>query len=172
MAGPILQIRATNFEKSDQANMLKMLERITVFEKIRDDYYEFHFKKGKTLGLNLKEKSCLFLMDIKEEDNETDDLELEDIASKIKDKPAVFITLSAMCNGKNDHHLLAAFALELVKILRGWIDLCGAINTQPIKGEIHEIRYRIDEIRIGYSHICDAKWLENWLQHDNFHLIK
>jgi plasmid stability protein len=58
MVGPILQLRAANFDKSKQAAMRKLLEQIVVREDERADYVDFHFKKGKTLGLNLKEYSC------------------------------------------------------------------------------------------------------------------
>jgi hypothetical protein len=37
---------------------------------------------------------------------------------------------------------------------------------------IHAIRYMIDDFRTGISHVCDAEWLGNWMQHADFHLIK
>jgi hypothetical protein len=107
----------------------------------------------------------------------------------------VYFSISAMCKDKNDHHLLAAFALELHKIVGGYFDFCGQIvppllkdkngnfihqthqdqanYVQSIKGKIHEIHYEIEEGgRTGFYHICDVEWLENWLQHIDFHLIK
>jgi hypothetical protein len=195
MAGPVIQLRATKFEKSDQAKMLKMLERIAIIDETRENYYDFRFKKGKTLGLNLKEHSCPFLLDISTKKEELDDLQKADFEAKIKDNPVAFLGVSAMCNGKEDHRLLAAFMLELHKILRGYIHLNGSIlppllrdkngnfihhihadevnYVKSIKGEIHEIHYEIETGgRTSYSHICDAEWLQNWLQHDDFHLIK
>jgi Family of unknown function (DUF6368) len=198
MAGPVIQLRATKYDKSDEAKMLKMLERIAVIYEKKSNNYEFCFKKGKTLGLNLKANSCVFLLNISEFDEE-DDLRKADIAEKLKDKPAAFFNVAAMCNGKDDHRLLAAFVLELHKIGRGYICLNGVISVpyltdkngyilknergdflhqnkadffNSIRGELHEIRYNIDETRTYYSHVCDAEWLDNWLQHVDFHLIK
>jgi Family of unknown function (DUF6368) len=195
MAGPVIQLRATNFDKTDQAKMLKMLQRVAIIEENRDDFYDFRFKKGKTLGLNLKEHSCPFLLDISTKKETWDDLEKADFDAKIKDKPAAFIGVSAMCKGKDDHRLLAAFMLELHKILGGYINLHGSIlppllrdknghfihhihadnvnYVKSIKGEIHEIHYEIETGgRTSYYHICNAEWLENWLEHVDFHLIK
>jgi hypothetical protein len=195
MAGPVIQLRATKYEKSDQAKMLKMLERIAVIDEQRDNYFDFRFKKGKTLGLKLKENSCPFLLDISIKKEELDTLQKADFEAKIKDNPVAFLSVSAMCKSKDDHYLLAVFMLELQKILRGYIDLNGSIvppllrdkngdfihqthadevnYVQQIKGEIHEIHYEIEEGgRTSYYHICSAEWLHNWMQHDDFHLIK
>ena len=195
MAGPVILLRAKSFEKSDQTKMLKMLERIAIIEEQRDTYFEFRFKKGKTLGLNLKEISCPFLLDISTKKEELDDLQKVDFDTKIKDNPAAFLDLAAMCKSKDDHHLLAAFMLEFHKIMGGFINIHGIIlppllrnakgefihhthedqvhYVKAIKGEIHEIRYEIETGgRTSYYHICNAEWLQNWLQHEDFHLIK
>jgi Family of unknown function (DUF6368) len=195
MAGPVIQLRATKYEKSDKAKMLKMLERIAVMGEQREGFYDFRFKKGKTLGLNLKEISCPFLLDISTKKEVLDELQKADFKAKIKDNPVAFLSISAMCKSKDDHYLLAAFMLELQKILGGYIDLNGSIvppllrdrngdfihqthqdyvnYVQQVKGEIHEIHYEIETGgRTSYYHICDAVWLHNWLLHDDFHLIK
>jgi hypothetical protein len=195
MAGPVIQLRATKYEKSDQAKMLKMLERIAVIDEKRDNYFDFRFKKGKTLGLNLKENSCPFLLDISTKKEALDELQKADFKAKIKDNPVAFLSISAMCKSKDDHYLLAAFMLELQKILGGYIDLNGSIvppllrdkngdfihqthqdyvnYVRQVKGEIYEIHYEIEEGgRTSYYQICDAVWLHNWLQYDDFHLIK
>jgi Family of unknown function (DUF6368) len=127
MAGPVILLRATKYEKSDQAKMLKMLQRIAIIDETRENYFDFRFKKGKTLGLNLKENSCPFLMDISLKKEELDDLQKVDFKAKIKDNPAAFINVAAMCKSKEDHHLLASFMLELHKILGGYINLHGSI---------------------------------------------
>ncbi len=171
-----------------------MLEHNVVFEVKETAKYEFHFKKGKTLGVNLKENSCLFLFDISDEDYESDDLELQDIAEKLNDKPAAFIGIAAMCKDKIDHYLLAALALEINKIVGGLIDLNGKIvpyskqdetgkfieatpsefrnYVNGINGKVYEIHYEIDYERTSFYHICDAEWLKNWTQHPDFRLIK
>jgi hypothetical protein len=195
MAGPVIQLRATKYEKSDQAKMLKMLERIAVIDEKRENYFDFRFKKGKTLGLKLTENSCPFLLDISTKKEVLDELQKADFNAKIKDNPVAFLSVSAMCKSNDDHYLLAAFMLELQKILGGYIDLNGSIvppllrdkngnfiqqthqdyvnYVHQVKGEIHEIHYEIEEGgRTSYYHICNAEWLENWLQHADFRLIK
>jgi hypothetical protein len=195
MAGPVIQLRATRFDKSDEAKMLKMLERIAVIDEQRENYFDFRFKKGKTLGLKLTENSCPFLLDISTKKEVLDELQKADFKAKIKDNPVAFLSVSAMCKSNDDHYLLAAFMLELQKILGGYIDLNGSIvppllrdkngnfiqqthqdyvnYVHQVKGEIHEIHYEIEEGgRTSYYHICNAEWLENWLQHADFRLIK
>jgi Family of unknown function (DUF6368) len=195
MAGPTLQLRAANFDKSRQAAMQKLLHQITILEVKDADCLEFHFKKGKTLGFNLKENSCLFLLEISDEDAESDNLEKQDIVEKLKDKPKAFIGIAAMCKDKTDHYLLAELALEINKIVGGFIKLNGKIvpfsseqdrsgnfiDATPeeirnyvnrIEGNIYEIRYEMDYEQTNYYHICDAEWLRNWTQHSEFQLIK
>jgi hypothetical protein len=195
MAGPVIQLRATKFEKSGEEKMLKLLSRIAIIDETRDNYFDFRFKKGKIFGLKLTENSCPFLLDISTKKEELDELQKVDFDAKIKDNPAAFLSVSAMCKSPNDHHLLAAFLLELYKIFGGFIDFNGKISpplvldkngkfvestyelalnyVKRIKGKIHEINYEIETGgRTSYYHICDAEWLTNWLQHVDFHLIK
>jgi hypothetical protein len=194
MAGPTLQLRAKSFGKTEKQKIKTLLHRIALVEVEGDDNFEFHFKKGKTLGLFLKEPSCLFIMNYSHKTNEDDEVQKQDIDTKLKDNPEQFILISAMCNDIQDHKLLANFALELNKIVGGFIDLNGAIIpdlekdakgnyihqthedyrrfVNNIKGQIHEINYIISEDRKSYSHIVDAQWLHNWTLHMDFKLIK
>jgi hypothetical protein len=193
MAGPIVQLRATNYSRTEQLKIKTLLSRIVIIYEEKEGKVEFCFKKGKTLGLNLKENSCTFLMyiNIKEE---YDDGEKENVKLKLKDNPAQFISIYAMCNQKEDHYLLASFALEINKIVGGFINLHGAITApllkdkngdfihhtkrdeenyvNAIEGTIHEIGYAIDENRNYYYHIVDWKWLINWMEHEDFRMIK
>jgi hypothetical protein len=195
MAGPVIQLRATKYDKIDQVKMLKMLERIADIDENKVNYFDFRFKKGKTMGLNLKENSCPYILSISTKKEALDDLERTDFESKINDKPMAFLSISAMCNSKDDHYLLAAFVIELQKILGGYIDLNGIIlkplvrdkngnfihhiqtdqtdYVKSINGEIYEIRYEVETGgRTSYHHVCNAEWMQNWMQQDDFHLIK
>jgi Family of unknown function (DUF6368) len=133
-------------------------------------------------------------MDFSLKTDENDALQKIDFTQKIKDKPVSFINLSAMCNDAQDHKILANLALEINKIVGGFIDLNGAIIpdlhrdkagnfiqqtkadyqnfVNAIAGQIHEINYFIDENKSSYYHICDANWLYNWTLNPNFRLIK
>jgi Family of unknown function (DUF6368) len=178
MAGPILQLRATHFGKTERQKIKTLLSRIAVCDIMEEDKFEFNLKKGKTLDLFLKENTCSFLMNYFSKINELDELEKHDLKTKLKDKPEQYILISAMCNDLLDHQLLANLALEINKIVGGFISLNGAIIpdlkkdindnfihqthedyrifVNAIKGTIHEINYLIDENRKSYSHIVDA----------------
>lgn len=194
MAGPTIQLRAKSFGKNEKQKIKTLLKRIATVDLEEENKFEFNFKKGKTLGLFLKVNSCLFLMNFFIKPEELDDLQQKDFDSKIKDKPQGFVNISAMCNDLQDHQLLANFALEINKIVGGFIDLNGAIVPNlskdangsyihqthedyrrflnAINGQIFEINYWIDENRKSYSHICDNVWLHNWTLHKDFRLIK
>lgn len=194
MAGPTLRLRAKLLGDSEKQKIKILLNRVAHLEVNEADNFEFHFKKGKTLGLFLREASCLFLMEFSTKKEDLDALQQYDFDTKIKDKPEGFIHVSAMCKDAIDHQLLANFALEINKIVGGFIDLNGAIIpslqkdkngnfihqtnedyvkfVQSIAGQIHEIRYEIDDNRSSYYHICDAIWLHNWRLHTEFKLIK
>jgi Family of unknown function (DUF6368) len=193
MAGPIVQLRATNYGRAEQVKIKTLLSRIAIMYEEKESEFEFCFKKGKTLGLNLKEKSCTFLMYINDSEEYEED-EKENVKLKLKDNPTQFISIYAMCNQKEDHFLLAALALEINKIVGGYINLKGAIIApllkdekgnyihhtrrdeenylNAIKGTIHEIGYAIDENRNYYYHIVNREWLINWMEHNDFRMIK
>jgi Family of unknown function (DUF6368) len=193
MAGPIVQLRATNYTRAEQVKIKTLLSRVAIMYEEKESEFEFCFKKGKTLGLNLKEKSCTFLMYINDSEEYEED-EKENVKLKIKDNPTQFISIYAMCNQKDDHYLLASFALEINKIVGGFINLKGAIippllkdekgnfiqhtrrdeeiYVKAIKGAIYEIWYKISDTRSYYYHIVDRTWLINWMEHDDFRMIK
>jgi Family of unknown function (DUF6368) len=123
MAGPVIQLRATKFDKSDEEKMLTLLSRIAIIDETRDNYFDFRFKKGKIFGLKLTENSCPFLLDISTKKEALDDLQKADFDAKIKDNPAAFLSVSAMCKSPNDHHLLASLVdllILMAKFRRLW----------------------------------------------------
>jgi Family of unknown function (DUF6368) len=193
MAGPIVQLRATNYGRAEQVKIKTLLSRIAIMYEEKESEFEFCFKKGKTLGLNLKDNSCTFLMHVNNKEEYYED-EKENIKLKLKDNPTQFISIYAMCNQKEDHFLLAALALEINKIVGGYINLKGAIiapllkdgkgnfiqhtkrdeedYVNAVKGTIHEIGYKISDTRNYYYHIVDRTWFINWMEHEDFGMIK
>jgi hypothetical protein len=194
MAGPTLKLRADFFGKAEKHKLKILLHRIALVETETENSVEFHFKKGKNLGLFSKETSCLFIMNFSDKNEYSDEIQQQDIKTKLKDNPQQYILISAMCNAAQDHQLLVNFALEINKIVGGFIDLNGAIIpdlekdkngnyihqthedyrrfVNDVQGEIQEINYMIDEKTQSYSHIVDATWLYNWILHKDFRLIK
>lgn len=193
MAGPVVKLRATNYGRTEQVKIKTLLKRIAILDIEEEGKFEFCFKKGKTLGMNLKNKSCTFLLNINIKETE-DESSKADIETKLKDKPAAFLLISAMCNQKEDHYLLVNVALEINKIVGGFINLLGAIiapllkdekgnfihhtkrdeenYVYAIKGTVHEIGYAIDENRKFYYHVVNREWLINWMEHEDFRMIK
>jgi hypothetical protein len=57
MAGPTIQLRAKQFGKSEKEKIKILLKRTTILSLQEENKFEFNFKKGKTLGLFLKEIS-------------------------------------------------------------------------------------------------------------------
>lgn len=60
MAGPIVQLRPRNYGKNEQNKVDVLFKRIAIIHEKTENSMEFSFKKGKTLGLNLKSNSCVF----------------------------------------------------------------------------------------------------------------
>jgi Family of unknown function (DUF6368) len=198
MAGPVILIYTKKIDENTQLNLAKMLKNSLSIDEVNDsnDSYDVHFKKGKFAGINLKENSCTFLLNI-EEKKYLDQIQQQDIFNKLQLENPTEINLSAMCNQPIDHLLLATLAIEIQKITGGFIDINGRIcpqgypklskhlaliypsdevirnYVQEIKGGIYEIYHEIDDYSAtSYSHVVDVKWLENWIQHPDFHLIK
>jgi hypothetical protein len=107
MAGPVVQLRALQYRRTEQVKIKTIFERYTLIDLEEESKFEFCFKKGKIFGTKLENNSCAFLMqtEIKEK---TDVSNKQGIEAKLRDKPEAFISIAAMCNQKEDHYLLAA----------------------------------------------------------------
>jgi Family of unknown function (DUF6368) len=44
--------------------------------------------------------------------------------------------------------------------------------VKSIKGVVHEIGYQVTETRDFYYHVVDRTWLINWMEHEDFRMIK
>lgn len=112
--------------------------------------------------------------------------------------PDMTVTLSAMCNQPEDHHILADIALALVRHLDGVIDMAGLIVprhvflstpdfwntpwsavqssvqvfTASMPGTAAALAYRTSSGREWAWHTVDATFLQAWLCHPKFHMIK
>lgn len=78
----------------------------------------------------------------------------------------------AYVNAPIDHRILGELALFLAREFTGIVDFGGTLGqiTMPL-GKLLSIRYA--ESTLGESfHVADAEFLEWWLRHDNFHMVK
>ncbi|WP_428391709.1 DUF6368 family protein [Lichenicoccus sp.] len=112
--------------------------------------------------------------------------------------PDSTICLSAMSNQRVDHRILGEIALALAQRLGGVIDLCGLIVPRQVSLSIPDFwnapwsavqsgarafteampgiavarTYRPMPEREWASHTVDAAFLQAWLSHPEFHMIK
>jgi hypothetical protein len=79
VAGPVVKLRAKNYGRTEQVKIKTLLKRIAIVDIEEEDKFEFCFKKGKTLGMNLKSNSCTFLINIyiKETEDESSKVDIE-----------------------------------------------------------------------------------------------
>jgi len=108
----------------------------------------------------------------------------------------------AMSNGEIDHRILGELMYFFAKELNGIINFNGAIYeneelsqnwaktilgqnmkweevqtyhkkfTRNMNGNLHSILYETSSGSMAIRQICDVEFMENWLKHDRFHMIK
>ncbi|HZU95291.1 MAG TPA: DUF6368 family protein [Planctomycetota bacterium] len=101
--------------------------------------------------------------------------------------PPQEILIVAYCNGAEDHLLLGRLVLTLAKRFGGVVNMGGPVETamgrdeddpeaQAIKrslpGKCYEVSYEIDEKRRGSFHVVDTTFLDAWLAHPRFRMVK
>lgn len=134
--------------------------------------------------------------------HEYDELELMQIKDFTGFIPKFDLGFFAMSNREIDHGILGELTCFFAKKLNGIIDFNGAIYTnkklyrdwlsttlgqqmkwqeiqtyheefaRDIKGNLYSISYETSGGLMAIAQICDAEFMENWLKHDNFHMIK
>ncbi|MCZ7423640.1 MULTISPECIES: DUF6368 family protein [unclassified Micromonospora] len=115
--------------------------------------------------------------------------------------PITQIVLAAAVNGKDDHRLLAQFAVAIARRYGGLIDLDSMLPVPPppevsalsalesgtgrrrwedrsratlatLHGRWHEIPYRTAWDEVAVRHVVDADLLDSWLHHPLFRMVK
>ena len=85
------------------------------------------------------------------------------------------IEISSGCNRSGDHIVLGELTFQIANILKGLIDFGGDLNiyqkeiTKILNGEVYSITY--NEGMAEYQ-ISDVEFLNNWMKHPNFRMIK
>lgn len=101
----------------------------------------------------------------------------DDDLSEIGLLPLQAISLYAGCNTPADHRLLGHLTLALSRRLNAMIDFDGnlgraAARLAQTSGRLLELPYESAAGSRLTSHIGDSDFLEAWLRHEDFHLIK
>jgi hypothetical protein len=88
--------------------------------------------------------------------------------------PKFNLGIYAMCNSEIDHKILGELTLYLAENYDGLIDFGGQLTNQPneLKGEIWEIPYETSGGMMNVYNVADAEFLRNWLNNENFSMIK
>ena len=110
-------------------------------------------------------------------------------------EPQQSLQLDALCNDKVDHTIMGVLLLHFAKLFDGVINFGGALlpplpewlweteNWSDIKsyfyemvagmsGNVVSMEYEIDDGITWAYHVADAPFLQAWLEHPNFHMIK
>ena len=117
------------------------------------------------------------------------------LAERFGVTPFSCLAISAGMNRAVDHRVLGEVALHLGRVLGGVIDFDGALLPSALRlrfdrvswqeiaelvrefvdvipGKVVTIEYRVSEERQWACHVGDCEFMEGWLQHPEFHLIK
>jgi hypothetical protein len=103
---------------------------------------------------------------------EIEEYELIQLEQKTGFRPYGRIQLDAGCNGEIDHSLLGKIASDLLAKFGGFIDFGGDLNLESeesVPGNIYTI-FSENE-KHGYQ-IADQTFLNYWMNHDQFRMIK
>lgn len=123
---------------------------------------------------NQKGRSCTFLLDLldpeKNEDVSFEEQVKEALQANLGYIPKELILVSAMCNQKIDHQLLAQLLIELAdRFDANMIDLFGNIQNRPdLPGIVLEIETGSQFVSLMVS----VEFLKAWLNHPDFRMIK
>lgn len=88
--------------------------------------------------------------------------------------PRDAIGFAAMCNQPIDHYELGKLALEFARMHNGLIDFGGELNSaaRKIHGNLWELHYEAESGKTCICHIGDDRFMESWLKHKEFRMIK
>lgn len=89
-------------------------------------------------------------------------------------RPQDSISFAAMCNQSADHYELGKLALEFCRIHDGLIDFGGELSSSArnLDGNLWELHYEAASGKTCICHIGDDKFMESWLNHKDFRMIK
>jgi Family of unknown function (DUF6368) len=193
---PSICLIAAKCTKKDKQKIRNLLKNVALISDETERNYQFFVKKGKTLGLDLKEDLGRFMITVNDVNYEKNELPRKDLITNWRNKPAAYIEFYLTNNHQIHYLFIALLALELHKFLGGYFSFSEIITPlnniginddftkkirdvdmnllQTIKGEIHEIRLPSVQDVFTSNHycICNEEWLQNWFLHNGFHLIK
>ncbi|MDK0524465.1 DUF6368 family protein [Streptomyces sp. ML-6] len=151
---------------------------------------DFRVRDGSALGLRAFDPAGVgvFFLSEDEEIPAAD----EDYSAFLR-PPAQGLIVGAGCSGPVNHVLLGHLALALAPRLDALVDFDGLLSRHPAAGDdtgdeampararalasdlpgiVAEVSYDTWDGERGLRHVGDVQFLQAWLQHPDFHLIK
>ena len=173
MAGPVASVL---LDIIPSKNGLKEIEDI--IQKISDKVEEEDFwiidtkfidgtveiKEGRPFGIKKKKIDLEF--DYSQE-------EILWIKKYANFNPVFNIEVFAMCNREIDHRILGELTFYLAEKFNGLVDFEGQLEqSDDIEGKKWEIPYRTIDNEIKFYNITDIVFMKNWLENNNFRMLK
>lgn len=160
MAGPTAGIILSNTISSEQVDEIR-LEISKMASRVKGDEFWVH------------ERPFILIIGPEYED-EFKDCKIEAVPEIIGWTSVDTIGFAAMCNDAIDHKILGELCLHFSRLLDGLIDFSGELNghDDASSGRLFSMNYLAASGKSCIHHIGDAEFLEGWLKHPNFHMIK
>ncbi|MGG1680355.1 DUF6368 family protein [Neobacillus sp. NRS-1170] len=136
-----------------------------------DNALSFWISDATPLGLSYKGFGLPFVIGIEEEF--LVDFDMDSIHQAIRFIPKQEIDIVAMCNGSDDHYILAKLAIILAEKYDGIINMDYELPkslTNRITGSIWKVPYLTIGDEIAFVHFVDVTFLKNWLKEPNFRI--
>lgn len=154
-------------------------EKGEIQEDLRLQAWSFLVKLNQIIPRDFSDKGCVFSIYVWEGliaeyggSYEIEENELKQLEQVIGFRPHGHIQLDASCNGVIDHALLGKMASDLLNKFGGFIDFGGILNLNPnesVPGKLINIGIENEE---HYYQLGDQIFLDYWLNHNQFRMIK
>ncbi|MFJ9377082.1 DUF6368 family protein [Streptomyces sp. NPDC101455] len=193
MSGPVVGLWL--FEPCDFADLLAgVVPWLETFcepvETKADGHVDLWVRDGSALGLRDFDQTGVGVLFLSEDDEVP--AEDEDYVAFWR-PPVQGVVVGAACSGATNHVLLGHLTLALARRLGALIDFGGLLNGHPtgggdtgneavlararalasaVPGRVTEVSYDTRGGRRWLRHVGDMEFLEAWLHHPDFHLIK
>ncbi|WP_329571115.1 DUF6368 family protein [Kitasatospora sp. NBC_01266] len=151
---------------------------------------DFWVRDGSALGLRAFDPSGVGVFFLSEDEEMPAD---DEDYSAFSRQPVQGLVVGAGCSGSVNHVLLGHLALALARRLDALVDFDGLLSSRPVAGDdtgneavlararvlasvlpgnVAEVSYDTGGGGRWVRHVGDAEFLQAWLQHPDFHLIK
>ncbi|MFD8703047.1 DUF6368 family protein [Kitasatospora sp. NPDC059648] len=151
---------------------------------------DFWVRDGSALGLRAFDPTDVGVFFLSEDEEMPAD---DEDYSAFSRPPVQGLVVGAGCSGSVNHVLLGHLALAFARRLDALVDFDGLLSSRPVAGDdtgneavlararvlasvlpgnVAEVSYDTGGGGRWVRHVGDAEFLQAWLQHPDFHLIK